>query len=101
FWAWYDHLTPGQTSTQVGPLLSQLRAVLSRRFPAALFGVGASAFALGEVLDGGVLLVRLPTSLGADTVRLVGSLLLAALLHAGSRRAHPPGDGRRAQHVAR
>jgi hypothetical protein len=90
FWAWYDELSPGQASVQVGPLLSKLRAVLSRRFAAGLFGVGASTFRLPEVLDGGVLLVRLPPTLGDDTVRLVGSLLLAALLHAANGRADQP-----------
>jgi hypothetical protein len=84
FWAWYDSLTPAQAAVQVGPLLSKLRAVLSRRFAAELFGTAASTVRLREVLDGGILLVRLPPSLGDDTVRLVGSLLLAALLHAAS-----------------
>src|SRR5581483_7607910 len=90
FWAWYDSLTPAQASVQGGPLLSKLRAVLSRRFAAGLFGVGASTFRLADILDGGILLVRLPPSLGDDTVRLVGSLLLAALLHAASARADQP-----------
>jgi hypothetical protein len=87
FWAWYDDLTPAAASLQIGPLLSKLRAVLSRRFAAALFGVGASTFRLRDILDGGVLLVRLPPTLGEDTVRLVGSLLLAALLHTAAGRA--------------
>ena len=87
FWAWYDSLTPAQASVQIGPLLSKLRAVLSRRFAAELFGTGASTFRLSDVLDGGVLLVRLPPTLGDDTVRLTGSLLLAALLHAANARA--------------
>jgi len=94
FWAWYDSLTPAAASVQVGPLLSKLRAVLSRRFAAELFGAGASSFRLGEILDGGILLVRLPPSLGDDTVRLVGSLLLAALLHTAQRRADLPEDER-------
>jgi len=64
FWAWYDDLTPAQASVQIGPLLSKLRAVLSRRFAAQLFGVGASTFRLKEILDGGVLLVRLPPDAG-------------------------------------
>jgi RecA/RadA recombinase len=95
FWAWYDDLTPAAASVQIGPLLSKLRAVLSRRFAAQLFGVGASTFRLRDVLDGGVLLVRLPPTLGDDTVRLVGSLLLAALLHAASGRADQPEADRR------
>jgi hypothetical protein len=90
FWAWYDGLSPAQASVQIGPLLSKLRAVLSRRFAAGLFGVGASTFRLSDILNGGVLLVRLPPTLGDDTVRLVGSLLLAALLHAASSRADQP-----------
>ena len=90
FWAWYDSLSPAQASVQVGPLLSKLRAVLSRRFAAQLFGVGASTFRLGDILDGGILLVRLPPSLGDDTVRLVGSLLLAALLHTAQARTDIP-----------
>jgi hypothetical protein len=90
FWAWYDELSPAQASVQAGPLLSKLRAVLSRRFAAQLFGVGASTFRLRDVLDGGVLLVRLPPTLGEDTVRLVGSLLLAALFNAASARADLP-----------
>ncbi|MEV6932738.1 hypothetical protein AB0M46_50740 [Dactylosporangium sp. NPDC051485] len=90
FWAWYDELSPAQASVQAGPLLSKLRAVLSRRFAASLFGVGASTFRLADILDGGVLLVRLPPTLGEDTVRLVGSLLLAALLNAANARADLP-----------
>jgi hypothetical protein len=87
FWAWYDSLTPAAASVQVGPLLSKLRAVLSRRFAAELFGTAASTFRLSDILDGGILLVRLPPSLGDDTVRLVGSLLLACLLHTAGQRA--------------
>ena len=94
FWAWYDSLTPAQASVQVGPLLSKLRAVLSRRFAAQLFGAGASTFRLADILDGGILLVRLPPSLGDDTVRLVGSLLLAALLHTAEQRADLHEDDR-------
>ena len=91
FWAWYDQLTPAQASVQVGPLLSKLRAVLSRRFAADLFGTAASTFRLPDILNGGVLLVRLPKGvLGEDTVRLTGSLLLAALLHAAAARADQP-----------
>jgi len=90
FWAWYDTLTPAAASVQVGPLLSKLRAVLSRRFAAELFGTGVSTFRLSDILDGGILLVRLPPTLGDDTVRLTGSLLLAALLHAASARADQP-----------
>jgi hypothetical protein len=95
FWAWWDQLTPAQASVQAGPLLSKLRAVLSRRFAADLFGTAASTFRLSDVLDGGILLARLPKgALGEDTVRLTGSLLLAALLQAAGARAGQPEDER-------
>lgn len=91
FWQAFDALPPGQAAVQAGPLLSKLRAVLSRRFAAGLFGTAASTLRLADVLDGGVLLARLPKgTLGEDTVRLVGSLLLAALLQAGAARAGLP-----------
>ena len=90
FWNWWDAQSPGQASQQLGPLLSKLRAVLSRRFAAGLFGVPRSTFRLDDILNGGILLVRLPKAMGEDTVRLTGSLLLAALLHTAGRRAALP-----------
>nr|WP_275979433.1 type IV secretion system DNA-binding domain-containing protein [Hamadaea flava] len=87
FWSWWDSQSPALAAQQLGPLLSKLRAVLSRRFAAGLFGVPRSTFRLEEILNGGILLVRLPKAMGDDTVRLTGSLLLAALLHTAGRRA--------------
>lgn len=96
FWAWYDAQTPAQAAALTGPLLSKLRAVTSRRFTTTLFGPPTSTFGLAGILDGGILLVRLPKGvLGDDTVRLTGSLLLAALLHAARARAGRPGHQRR------
>jgi len=90
FWAWWEAQTPGEIARTGGPLLSKLRAVLSRRFAAQLYGTPVSTFTLTDILDGGILLVRLPKLMGADTVRLTGSLLVAALLHAAAGRAHLP-----------
>jgi len=87
FWSWWDGQSPGLAAQQLGPLLSKLRAVLSRRLAAGLFGVPRSTFHLDDILNGGILLVRLPKAMGEDTVRLTGSLLLAALLHTAGRRA--------------
>jgi hypothetical protein len=88
FWQGFDALPPGQVSQSTGPLLSKLRAVLGRKFAAELLGTATSTFSLDEVLDGGILICRLPKGiLGEDTVRLVGSLLLAALWRAAQRRA--------------
>jgi Type IV secretion-system coupling protein DNA-binding domain len=90
FWASWQAQTPGETARIAGPLLSKLRAVLSRRFAAQLYGTPVSTFTLPDILDGGILLVRLPKLMGADTVRLTGSLLVAALLHAAAGRARLP-----------
>ena len=91
FWQWYDTLSAAQRSVVCGPLLSKLRAVLSRRVAAALFGTPASTFSFADILDGGILLARLPKgTLGEDTTRLVGALLLAGLWQAATARADRP-----------
>jgi hypothetical protein len=91
FWTAYDQMPSGTQAVTAGPLLSKLRAVLHRKFAASLFGAGVSTFRLQDILAGGVLLVRLPKGvLGDDTVRLTGSLLLAALFHAAYARADMP-----------
>lgn len=91
FWSWYEQLSDGAQANVVGPVLNKLRAVLTRRFTADLFGSTSSTFSLSEVLDGGILLCRLPKGvIGEDTTRLVGSLLLAALWQAATRRAELP-----------
>lgn len=95
FWAAFDRLTPSAAATAIGPVLSKLRAVTTRRFVANLFGTATSSFLPGDVLDGGILLARLPKGeLGEDTSRLVGSLLLASLWQAALARAHQPEHAR-------
>jgi hypothetical protein len=87
FWSWYDQLSDTGRAQVVGPVMNKLRAVLSRRFAADLFGSAASTFTLGDILDGGILLARLPKGLlGDDTTRLVGSLLLSGLWQAATAR---------------
>ncbi len=94
FWDSWESQTPGEIGRIAGPLVSKLRAVLSRRFAAQLYGTPRSTFSLDDILDGGILLVRLPKLMGIDTVRLTGSLLLAALLHAAAKRADVPEERR-------
>jgi hypothetical protein len=61
----------------------------------SLFGVPATTFSFAEILDGGVLLARLPKGvIGEDGTRLVGSLLLAGLWQATTARARMPEDDR-------
>lgn len=99
FWAAFDQLTPTAAATMVGPVLSKLRAVTTRRFVADLFGTATSSFLPSDILDGGILLARLPKGqLGEDTARLVGSLLVSALWQAATARAAQP-EGSRADAV--
>ncbi|HUZ09443.1 MAG TPA: type IV secretory system conjugative DNA transfer family protein [Acidimicrobiales bacterium] len=68
--------------------MNKLRAVLARSFARDLLGSATSSFSMADVLDGGVLLARLPKGLlGEDTARLVGSLLVARVWQAATARA--------------
>jgi energy-coupling factor transporter ATP-binding protein EcfA2 len=88
FWDAYDALTPAGQAQVIGPIMNKLRAVLARRFARDLFGSATSSFSMREVLAGGVLLARLPKgTLGEDTSRLVGALLVARVWQAASARA--------------
>ncbi len=92
FWRWYDGLSEGARSAAIGPVTNKLRAFLLRPFVRAVVGTGASSFSVDEVLGGGVLLCRLPKGvLGDETVRLLGSLLVAQVWQAATARA---GGGR-------
>ena len=95
FWAWYDGLSDAGQAQVIGPVMNKLRAVLTRRFAAELLGSAQSTFSLAQVLDGGILLARLPKGiLGDDTCRLVGSLLLAGIWQAATARAARPEPAR-------
>jgi len=88
FWAAYDALSPAGRAQAIGPVMNKLRAVLARRFARDLLGSASSSFDMGAILDGGVLLARLPKGLlGEDTARLVGSLLVARVWQAATARA--------------
>ncbi|GAA2779121.1 type IV secretory system conjugative DNA transfer family protein [Crossiella cryophila] len=96
FWHAFDQLTPTAAANAMGPVLSKLRAVTTRRFVADLFGTARSSFHPADILDGGILLARLPKGeLGEDTSRLVGSLLLSSLWQATTARAGQPEPHRR------
>jgi hypothetical protein len=88
FWDGFGQLPAGSRAALVAPLLSRLRLVLAHPLATALFGVPATTFRYADILDGGVLLCRLPKGiLGEDGTRLVGSLLLAGLWQATAARA--------------
>jgi hypothetical protein len=91
FWDGFNALPAGQRAALVAPLLSRLRLVLAHPLAAGLFGVPATTFRFADILDGGVLLARLPKGvLGEDGTRLVGSLLLSGLWQATAARARTP-----------
>ena len=88
FWQWYEHLTDTSRSQLISPLMNKLRAFLLRPFVHRTLAAGASTVDLTRVLDGGVCLVRIPKgSLGDDTTRLLGSLLVAHVWQATTARA--------------
>ncbi|ANY05740.1 type IV secretory system conjugative DNA transfer family protein [Pseudonocardia sp. HH130630-07] len=91
FWDEFDHLSDATRAQISAPLLNKLRSILLRPFAEHLL-CGPSTVDLSAVLDrGGLLLVRLPkAALGEDTVRLVGSLLVAQVWAAALARAGQP-----------
>jgi hypothetical protein len=96
FWQWYDDLSPALRSQVIGPVLARLRAFLLRDFVKRTMRYPRSSFDMGRVLDGGVLLVRIPKGqLGEDTSRLLGSLILARVWQAATARAAIGIDARR------
>ena len=92
FWQWYDEMTPALRSQVIGPVLARLRSFLLRDFVKQSMGHPKSSFDMAKVLDGGVLLARLPKgAFGEETSRLMGSLILAKVWQTASARATTPG----------
>ncbi|MEU1389992.1 MULTISPECIES: ATP-binding protein [unclassified Nonomuraea] len=88
FWSWYASLSESAQATVTAPIMNKLRAFLLRPFIRDVLGSTSSTFDLGEVLDGKILLARLPKGvLGDDSARLLGSMVLAQVWQAASRRA--------------
>ncbi|WP_433431998.1 type IV secretory system conjugative DNA transfer family protein [Nonomuraea sp. CA-141351] len=88
FWHWYEHLSEPAQAHVTAPIMNKLRAFMLRPFVRDILGNEQSTFDVGDVLDGGILLARLPKGvLGDDTARLLGSLLLAQVWQAASKRA--------------
>jgi hypothetical protein len=92
FWEWYDDLTDSSRSQVISPLMNKLRAFLLRPFVKEAIAGGRSTVDMSQVLDeGGICLVRIPKgSLGEETTRLVGSLVVARTWQATTARARVP-----------
>jgi hypothetical protein len=88
FWAWYEQLSAPSRANVTAPLLNKLRAFLLRDFAAQMVATEATSIDLASVLDGGICLVRLPKGvLGVETVRLLGSFVVAKFWQAATARA--------------
>jgi hypothetical protein len=88
FWSWYDALGESSRAQVIGPVMNKLRAFLLRDFVRNVVGRAESSFDMGEVLDGGICLVRIPKGvLGDDTARLLGSFVVARVWQAATNRA--------------
>lgn len=92
FWQWYDELTDSSRSQVISPLMNKLRAFLLRPFVKDAIAGGRSTVDMNQVLnEGGICLVRIPKgSLGDETTRLVGSLVVARTWQATTGRARVP-----------
>lgn len=96
FWSWYEQLSDAQRGHVIAPLMNKLRAFLLRPFLRDTLAARSSTVDLGAVLDGGVLLCRVPQgTLGDETARLVGSLVLAQVWQATTARVALPQHQRR------
>ncbi|WP_435125912.1 type IV secretory system conjugative DNA transfer family protein [Micromonospora tulbaghiae] len=96
FWLWYDGINDQFRGQVIAPVLARLRAFLLRDFVKSVIGNAHSSFDMGQVLDGGVLLCRLPKGiLGEETSRILGSLIVARVWQAAIARASTPEDQRK------
>ncbi|MDI5973717.1 type IV secretion system DNA-binding domain-containing protein [Streptomyces sp. SL13] len=91
FWDWYEQMSAPSRAAVIGPVMNKLRAFLLRDFARRTIAAGPSTFDLANVLDGGILLARLPKgALGEETARLLGSFIVAGTWQAASARARVP-----------
>ncbi|MFI5916493.1 type IV secretory system conjugative DNA transfer family protein [Dactylosporangium sp. NPDC051541] len=87
FWEWFESTPPPLRAQITGPVLARLRAFLLRDFVRRTFGSPHSSVDMRAVLDGGILLARLPKGqLGEETTRLMGSFILASAWQAATGR---------------
>ncbi|MFB7630594.1 type IV secretory system conjugative DNA transfer family protein [Streptomyces sp. NPDC056149] len=91
FWAWYESMSEPSRAAVVGPVMNKLRAFLLRDFARRTIAAGPSTFDLTNILNGGILLARLPKgALGEETARLLGSFIVASTWQAAAARARTP-----------
>jgi hypothetical protein len=88
FWNSYEAMTEASRAQVIGPVMNKLRAFLLRDFVRSVVGRPDSSFDMGQVLDGGICLVRVPKGiLGEETARLLGSFVVAKVWQTATHRA--------------
>lgn len=96
FWNWYEAMSEAQQGQVIGPVMNKLRAFLLRPFIRNVMGSTRSSFDMANVLDGGLLLVRVPKGIvGDETARLLGSFVVAKVWQAATARSSQAGNERR------
>ncbi|MBT8226377.1 MAG: type IV secretion system DNA-binding domain-containing protein [Dactylosporangium sp.] len=96
FWQWYETSPLALRAQVIAPVLARLRSFLTRGFVRRTIGTPHSSFDMGRVLDGGILLARLPKGqIGEETSKLMGSFVLASVWQAATARARIPEAQRR------
>lgn len=98
FWGWFGGMSDSNQNQAAGPVLSRMRALMSRPFVRQLCAAPKEAvFDLSQVLDrGGIVLARLPEGeIGPDTAKLVGNILRAKVWQAVTARAAIPESKRK------
>ena len=87
FWDAYEAMSEANQTQVIGPLMNKLRAFLMRDFVRQIVGRPDSSFDMGQVLDGGVCLVRVPKGiLGEETARC-WSFVVAKVWQSATHRA--------------
>ncbi len=88
FWTSYEQMSEASRAQVIGPVMNKLRAFLLRDFVRQVVGRPDSSFDMGQVLDGGICLVRVPKGiLGEETARLLGSFVVAKVWQTATHRA--------------
>ena len=88
FWSSYEQMSEANRAQVIGPVMNKLRAFFLRDFVRSVVGRPDSSFDMGQVLDGGICLVRVPKGiLGEETTRLLGSFVVAKVWQTATHRA--------------
>lgn len=96
FWEWFESTPPPLRAQVIGPVLARLRAFLLRDFVRRTLGTPQSSIDMTKILDGGILLARLPKGqIGEETARLMGSFVVASAWQAATARTRLPEAQRR------